>query len=35
MRLTTALEDLEGTMCMADDILVYREGNDYEEAMIS
>ena len=32
MRLTTALEGLEGIICIADDILVYGEGNDYEEA---
>ena len=32
MRLTTALEVLEGIICIADDILVYGEGNDYEEA---
>ena len=32
MRLTTALEGLEGIKCIADDILVYGEGNDYEEA---
>ena len=31
MRLTTALEGLEGIICIADDILVYGEGNDYEE----
>jgi len=30
MRLTTALEGLEGIICIADDI--YGEGNDYEEA---
>ena len=27
-----ALEGLEGIICIADDILVYGEGNDYEEA---
>lgn len=32
MRLTTALEGLEGIICIADDILVYGEGNDYKEA---
>ena len=32
MRLTTALKGLEGIICIADDILVYGEGNDYEEA---
>ena len=32
MRLTTALEGLEGIICIADDILVYGEGNNYEEA---
>ena len=32
MRLTTALEGLEGIICIADDILVYGEGNDYMEA---
>ena len=31
-RLTTALEGLEGIICIADDILVYGEGNDYKEA---
>ena len=31
MRLTTAIEGLEGIICIADDILVYGEGNDYEE----
>ena len=32
MRLTTALEGIEGIICIADDILVYGKGNDYEEA---
>ena len=32
MRLTTALGDLEGIICIADDILVYGKGNDYDEA---
>lgn len=32
MRLTNALEGLEGIICIANDILVYREVNDYEEA---
>ena len=32
MRLTTTLEGLEGIICIADDILVYGEGNDYDEA---
>ena len=32
MRLSTALEGLEGIICIADDILVYGEGNNYEEA---
>ena len=32
MRLTTALEGLEGIICIANDILVYGEANDYEEA---
>lgn len=32
MRLRTALEGLEGIRCIANDILVYGEGNDYEEA---
>ena len=32
MRLTTALEGLEGIICIADDILVYGEGNNHEEA---
>ncbi|XP_044182111.1 uncharacterized protein K02A2.6-like [Acropora millepora] len=32
MRLTTALEGLEGIICIADDVLVYGEGNDYMEA---
>ena len=32
LRLTTALEGLQGIICIADDILLYGEGNDYEEA---
>lgn len=32
MRLNTALEGLDGTFCIADDILIYGEGNTYEEA---
>ena len=32
MMLTTALKGLEGIICIADDILVYGEGNDNEEA---
>ena len=32
MRLTAALEGLEGIICIADDILIFGEGNDYEEA---
>jgi len=32
MRLNTALEGLDGTFCIADDILVYGEGDTYEEA---
>ena len=32
MRLTTALEGLQGIIYIADTILVYGEGNDYEEA---
>ena len=32
LRLTTALEGLKDIICIADDILVYEERNDYEEA---
>ena len=32
MRLKTALEGLDGTFCIADDILVYGEGETYAEA---
>ena len=32
MRLTSALEGLEGIICIADDILVFGEGRTYEEA---
>ena len=32
MRLKTALEGLDGIVCIADDILVFGEGNDYAEA---
>jgi hypothetical protein len=32
MRLNTALEGLEGTACIADDILIYGEGDTKEEA---
>jgi len=32
IRLNTALEGLDGTLCIADDILVYGEGDTYEEA---
>ena len=32
MRLTTALEGLDGIVCIADDILVFGEGTDYAEA---
>ena len=31
MRLKTALEGLDGIVCIADDILVFGEGNDYAE----
>ena len=31
MSLTPALEGLEDIICIADDILVYGEGNGYEE----
>lgn len=34
MRLATALEGLGGTVCVADDILVYGSGNTIEEASI-
>lgn len=32
MRLTTAIEGLAGIICIADDILVFGEGNNFEEA---
>ena len=32
MRLTTAIKGLEGIICIADDMLVYGEGNNYEKA---
>ena len=32
MRIHNALEDLEGTICIADDILVFGEGDTYDEA---
>ena len=32
MRLTSALEGLDGIVCIAGDILVYAEGNDITEA---
>ena len=32
MRLTSALEGLDGIICIADDILVYGEGSTFEEA---
>ena len=32
MRLTSALEGLDGMICIADDILVYGEGNNFEDA---
>lgn len=32
MRLTSALEGLDGMISIADDILVYGEGNNFEDA---
>ena len=32
MRLKTTLKGLDGIVCIADDILVFGEGNDYAEA---
>ena len=32
MRINTALEGLEGIICIADDILIYGEGDTFEDA---